>query len=178
MPHRKVIPELGDGSDGARGAASARNRGRWERQASAAGYAAKLQTGGFDEALTRAVLYVIAAERTLDQRSAFALNVARQRLMHLSLAAFKTLVRERLFVLRLERAIDVLGSLVPDPNARTQLLDQAAAIVGAGKPPGAAERTRPARRSEVLAPPAGGNPNAKPAPPPQRPWPLHPAARP
>ena len=40
-------------------------------------YAAMLETGGFDEALTRAVLYVVAADRMLDQRCALALNVAR-----------------------------------------------------------------------------------------------------
>ncbi len=45
-----------------------------------------------DEALTRAVLYVLAANRTLDQRCALALNVARQELMRLSLAEFKVMV--------------------------------------------------------------------------------------
>ena len=72
------------------------------RQAQTDAYAAKLQTGGFDEALTRAVLYVIAADRTLDQRCALALNVARQQLMHLSLAEFKVVVRDQFFVLQLE----------------------------------------------------------------------------
>ena len=82
------------------------------RQAQADAYAAKLRTGGFDEALTRAVLYVIAAERMLDQRCALALNVARQKLMHLSLAEFKVLVRDQFFVLQLEpeRAVEVLAS--------------------------------------------------------------------
>ena len=59
---------------------------RAARKARAETYAAMLLTGGFDEALTRAVLYVIAAERMFDQRCALALNVARQQLMHLSLA--------------------------------------------------------------------------------------------
>ena len=81
------------------------------RQARADAYAAKLQTGGFDEALTRAVLYVVAADRMLDQRCALALNVARQQLMHLSLAEFKVLVRDQFFVLQLERerAVEVLA---------------------------------------------------------------------
>ena len=66
---------------------------------------------GFDEALTRAVLYVSAADRVLDQRCALALNVARQQLMRLSLAEFKALVRDQFFVLQLEpeRAIEVLA---------------------------------------------------------------------
>ncbi len=70
-----------------------------------------LETGGFDEALTRAVLYVLAADRMLDQRCALALNVARQQLMRLSLAEFKIMVRDQFFVLQLEpdRAIEVLA---------------------------------------------------------------------
>ncbi|MGH7122549.1 MAG: hypothetical protein ACREFP_26760 [Acetobacteraceae bacterium] len=48
--------------------------------------------------------------------------------------------REQFFVLPLEceRAIDVLGSLVPEAKARTELLKQVAAIVGADEPPSAA----------------------------------------
>ena len=114
-----------------------------------------LETGGFDEALTRAVLYVIAADRMLDQRCALALNVARQQLMHLSLAEFKVLVRDQFFVLQLEpeRAMDVLATLVPEADARKELLKQVRAIVGAGDPPTAAERDRLARLSQVLAVP-------------------------
>ena len=125
------------------------------RQAQADAYAAKLRTGGFDEALTRAVLYVIAAERMIDQRCALALNVARQKLMHLSLAEFKALVRDQFFVLQLERerAVEVLASLVPEADARKELLKQVHAIVGAGDPPSAAERDRLARLSQVLAVP-------------------------
>ena len=125
------------------------------RQAQADAYAAKLQTGGFDEALTRAVLYVIAAERMIDQRCALALNVARQKLMHLSLAEFKALVRDQSFVLQLERerAVEALASLVPEADARKELLKQVHAIVGAGDPPIAAERDRLARLSQVLAAP-------------------------
>ena len=125
------------------------------RQAQADAYAAKLRTGGFDEALTRAVLYVIAAERMIDQRSALALNVARQKLMHLSLAEFKALVRDQAFVLQLERerAVEALASLVPKADARKELLKQVHAIVGAGDPPLAAERDRLAELSQVLTAP-------------------------
>ena len=128
---------------------------RAAQQAQADAYAAKLRTGGFDEALTRAVLYVIAAERMIDQRSALALNVTRQQLMHLSLAEFKALVRDQSFVLQLERerAVEVLTSLVPGADARKELLGQVHTIVGAGDPPNAAERERLARLSEVLAAP-------------------------
>jgi hypothetical protein len=125
------------------------------RQAQAAAYAAKLLTGGFDEALTRAVLYVIAAERMIDQRTALALNVARKKLMHLSLAAFKALVREQAFLLQLERerAVGALASLLPETDARKELLKQVNAIVGASDLPLAAERERLAELSRVLATP-------------------------
>jgi hypothetical protein len=117
--------------------------------------AAKLQTGGFDEALTRAVLYVIAADRTLDQRCALALNVARQQLMHLSLAEFKVVVRDQAFLLQLERerAMEALASLVPDADARVELLKQLHAIIDTGTPPSAAERDRLTRLSRLLATP-------------------------
>jgi hypothetical protein len=125
------------------------------RQAQSDAYAAKLQTGGFDEALTRAVLYVTAADRMVDQRCALALNVARQKLMHLSLAVFKTLVRDQFFVLQLEheRAVEALASMVPEADAREELLQQVQTIVGAGDPPLAAERDRLTRLSQVLAVP-------------------------
>ena len=125
------------------------------RQAQTDVYAAMLKTGGFDEALTRAVLYVIAADRALDQRCALALNVARQQLMHLSLPKFKVLVRDQFFVLQLEheRAVEVLASLVPEADGRKDLLKQVHAIVGAGDPPTAAERDRLARLSRVLTAP-------------------------
>jgi hypothetical protein len=125
------------------------------RQAQTNAYEAMLGTGGFDEALTRAVLYVVAADRVLDQRCALALNVARQQLMHLSLAEFKVQVRDQFFVLQLEpeRAIEALASLVPKADARMELLKQARAIASAGDPPTAAERDRLTRLSQVLAAP-------------------------
>jgi hypothetical protein len=125
------------------------------RQAQADAQAAKLLAGGFDEALTRAVLYVIAADHALDQRCALALNVARQQLMHLSLVEFKALVRDQAFLLQLERerAVEVLASLVPEADARKELLKQVRAIVSAGAPPTAAEADRLARLTQVLAAP-------------------------
>ena len=118
-------------------------------------YAAKLQAGRFAEALIRAVLYVTAAERMIDQRCALALNAARQKLMHLSLAEFKALVRDQFFVLQLEpeRAIDVLVSMVPDAAARKELLEQVQAILDAGDLPTAEQRDRLTRVSQVLAVP-------------------------
>ena len=125
------------------------------RQAQTDAYEAMLKTGGFDEALTRTVLYVLAANRMLDQRCALALNVARQSLMHLSLAEFKILVRNQFFVLQLEpeRAIEVLPFLIPDADARRTLLEQVRTIASAGDPLSAAEDGRLARLSQLLAVP-------------------------
>jgi hypothetical protein len=134
-----------------------------ERKAKTAAYIARLETGGFDEALTRTVLYVLAANRSLDQRCALALNVARQQLMRLSLAEFKVMVRDQFFILQLEpeRAIEVLPSLLPKADDRTELLKQVRMIAGAGDPLSAAEDDRLIRLSQVLA-----MPTAKPPTPP------------
>jgi Protein of unknown function (DUF3141) len=123
-----------------------------EQHARSEGYTEKLKTGGFNEALARAVLYVTASEQRFDQRCALALNVARQQLMHLSLAAFKVMVRDQFFVLQLEpeRAVEVLRSLVPQADAREKLLNEVQAIVGAGGPLIATECDRLARLSAVL----------------------------
>ena len=132
------------------------------QQARAKAYAAKLQTGGYDAALTRAVMYVLAADRMLDQRCALALNAARQQIMRLSLAEFKAVVRDQSFLLQREgeQALEALAVLVPKAEARKDLLQQVSSIVGAGGPPGVAERDRLARLSQVLA-----APSAKPAAP-------------
>jgi Protein of unknown function (DUF3141) len=130
------------------------------RKAQIAAYVAMLRTGGFDEALTRAVLYVLAANRALDQRCALALNVVRQQLMRLSLAEFKVMVRNQFFILQLEpeRAIEALASQVPETEARNELLKQVRAIASAGDPLSAAEDDRLRRLSQVLTMPV-----AKPA---------------
>ena len=120
--------------------------------------AANLRAGGFDEALTRAVLYVVSAEGALDQRSAFALNVARKQLMHLSIAAFKAMIRDQFYVLQLERnrAIDVLPTMVPEAGGRRMLLEQTNTIVSAGGSLVPAERERLEHLSKVLEDAAKG----------------------
>ena len=96
-----------------------------------------LLTGGFDEALTRAVLYVVAADRMFDQRCALALNAARQKLMHLSLAEFKVMVRDQFFVLQLEheRAVEALATLVPEAHARERAAEAGARDRRRGRSP-------------------------------------------
>jgi hypothetical protein len=127
-------------------------------RARSAAYAAKLDSGGRDEALIRAVLYVFIAERAIDQRSALALGEARQRLMHLSFDAFKRAVREQFAVLLIEpeRAVEALTRLVPEPDARAELIKHAEAIIDAAGAPSPAERVRLARLAQVLGVPSDG----------------------
>lgn len=122
------------------------------RQARSDAYAAKLQSGGFDEALSRAVLYVTAAERLIDQRCALAMNVVRKTLLHLSLAEFKAMLRDQSFVLQLERerAVEALAVMVPGAQERKNLLKQVHAIISAGDLPLAMECDRLSRLAEVL----------------------------
>ena len=89
------------------------------QQAQMAAYAARIASGGFDEALARAVLYVLSAERAVDERCAAALSGAFQNLAHLSVEQFKALIRGQLFVLLLERerAVEALATLVPEPDS-------------------------------------------------------------
>jgi hypothetical protein len=123
------------------------------RQARAEAYAAKLNAGGFDEALVRAVIYIVSAERAVDARCALAMNTARLQLMHLPLVSFKALVRDQFFVLVLERerAIEVLGSLVTTEEQRQDLLAQVNAIVGAAGNLTPAERERWDRLEKLFA---------------------------
>ena len=111
--------------------------------------AAKLQAGGFDEALARAVLFVTAAERLVDPYCALALNRVRRHLAHLSLDQFKSLVRGQFSILQImqDQAVDALSALVPEANDRKLVLERVRTIVGAS-----AERDRLARLSRALAP--------------------------
>ncbi|MFY9626998.1 MAG: DUF3141 domain-containing protein [Methylocystis sp.] len=117
--------------------------------------AAKVETGGIDEALIRAIIYVVAADRIFDQSAAFALNLARQRLMRLSLENFKILVRDQFFVMQLapERAIDALTILAPKAEERAVLMERLRRIIGAGHPQSIAGRERLDRLSRLLGTP-------------------------
>jgi len=105
--------------------------------------------------LIRGLIYVVAADRILNQQSAFALNLARRHLMRLSLEDFKILVRDQFFVLQLspEHAIEAVALLVREAELREKLMEQLRRIVGADHPPSIAERERLDRLSRVLATP-------------------------
>jgi hypothetical protein len=118
----------------------------------AAATAAKVAAGGGNEALIRAVLYVLGTNGAVDQRCALALGAIRRRLMGVSLAGFKTMVREQFVILALEpaRAIDALPALVPDAAARRALLSRATEIVSAGEALSAAASDRLAALVKLL----------------------------
>ena len=120
------------------------------QKAERAAQAAMLRSGGFDEALIRAALYVSEADQSIDEGSALALNAVRQKLMPLPLDAFKSLVRNQFFVLQLEGddAIEALADMVPDSAARRDLIRYVDTV--AGDAPTAAMRDRLARLSAVL----------------------------
>lgn len=126
------------------------------RQAQAEAYAARLNTGGLKEAVIRALLFVIAAERALDERSALALGYGRQQYTSLSLQEFKVLVRDQFFILMLERerAVEAIANLVPEAEARTKLLKAVETIIGAAGTPTPAERIRLDQLAHMLAVPA------------------------
>jgi hypothetical protein len=128
---------------------------RAAEKALAVAYAAKVRAGGFDEALARAVLYVVAAERALDERCAHALYAARRDLLHLPIDQYKTLVRDQFFVLLLERerAVEALATMVREAGQRAELLKRTTAIIGAGDPPTAEARERIARLEKLLVAP-------------------------
>jgi hypothetical protein len=123
-----------------------------EKKARMEAYAAKLLKGGIDEALARAVLYVIAADRALDDRCGRALGTTYRQETQLSIEQFKTLIRDQFFVLLLEgeRAVDALAELVPDADKRTVLLERINTIITAGDAPTPGERERLARLQKLL----------------------------
>jgi hypothetical protein len=116
-------------------------------------YAGKLSTGGFDEALARAVLYIVSADRALDERCAFALGAAFRELTHLTVEQFKALIRDQFFVLLMERerAVEALAILVPEADKREAMLQRVNAIVSAGDPPTPVEQERIDRLAKVLS---------------------------
>lgn len=94
---------------------------------------AKVNEGGFEEALIRSLLYVLSCERRLDQRGLTALQAIRVQLAKMPITEFKTLVRMQFFVLLLNReaAITALLKLVPDQAKRHDLIQLIIQTVGA-----------------------------------------------
>ncbi|WP_332117640.1 DUF3141 domain-containing protein [Azorhizobium caulinodans] len=112
----------------------------------------RVDEGGFNEALVRSVLFVIAADRQLDERCAAALKETCLRLTQLSISDFKSLVRRQFYILLLERmaAVEAIATLVPDGAARQSLLNDAAAVAGANGTLTIGEQQNIEKLAEVL----------------------------
>ncbi|BAF86186.1 hypothetical protein AZC_0188 [Azorhizobium caulinodans ORS 571] len=112
----------------------------------------RVDEGGFNEALVRSVLFVIAADRQLDERCAAALKETCLRLTQLSISDFKSLVRRQFYILLLEgiAAVEAIATLVPDGAARQSLLNDAAAVAGANGTLTIGEQQNIEKLAEVL----------------------------
>jgi len=126
---------------------------RAAKKARAAAYVVKVRTGGFVEALVRAVLFVTSADRALDERCASALYAARHDLSHLSLEQYKALVRDQFFMLLLERerAFKAIATMVKESDQRAVLLKRVTAIIGADNMSTAVVRERIGHLEKLLA---------------------------
>ena len=105
----------------------------WARQQKAAEIKAKVNEGGFTEALVRAVLFVLSSERKLDGRVLTALQAVRRQYIKMPLPAFKTLIRTQFFVLVVNReaGITTLAEMVSDTAKRKELVELIIKIAGA-----------------------------------------------
>lgn len=125
------------------------------REHKMAAFRERVAVGGFNEALLRALLFVASAERSLDERSAQALNEVRDHLMAMPIADFKALVREQFYILLLEReaAVKAIATLVTDPSERSRLLEMTRDIALASGPLTLASRQRIESLADLLSVP-------------------------
>lgn len=101
------------------------------------GYRAKIGSGGRREAITRAVLYVLEAERKFDERVCFALHKIASELSDAPVNDLKEIVRDQFFALQFDQkqALRSLPAMVPKAEDRETLArDLAAALSSAGEP--------------------------------------------
>lgn len=117
-----------------------------------AGYRAEVAQGDALDAKIRALLYVLSAERVLDERSAFALGKVITEVKDLDIEAIKRVVRAQFFALQLEgeRALQALASMVTGAKARRELLAEVRAVIAAAGTPTPETELRLERLAEVL----------------------------
>ncbi len=115
----------------------------------------KLRNGGVEEAIVRALLFVLLGERRFDERVAAAFRELHWRQRHLTHQELKQMVRDQAAVLRLEpdKAIESLPALVSGLDAdRAMLLEIVTEVVGAAGPFDEAARERLDRLARILLP--------------------------
>lgn len=112
---------------------------------------ARIGVGGMREAMIRGLVYIGLAGPGIDERVFNVLNDIRGAYGDLSLAEFKTLLREQFFALILDQkaALAAIPAMLPeDAGARKSALEQIRAVVTASGTP---EGTRAQRLAEVEA---------------------------
>ncbi len=114
----------------------------------------KVREGGVEEAIVRALLYVLQGEGRFDERVAAAFRELHMRRTYLTRGGLKKIVRDQAAVLQLgpQLAIDNLSDLIPDENrARADILDLVTEVVSVTGPPGAATEARLDQIAAVLS---------------------------
>lgn len=109
--------------------------------------------GGYPEALLRAVLFALSAERVFQDEALVALNAVRREVGNPSAEDFKELVRRQYYILLLKRAAALapLPEMEPDPARRRELLETVRTIVVGKGTPSAAQKLRLDQLAQLLA---------------------------
>ncbi len=114
---------------------------------------AKVREGGLEEAIVRALLFVLQGEGRFDERVAAAFRELYMRRIHLTHENLKRIVRDQAAVLQLDpqQAIDSLPVLIPGKNGvRIELLDLVTEVVSATGIPDSSAEARLDRIAAVL----------------------------
>ena len=127
---------------------------------------ARIAEGGVTEAVLRALIHVGMADRVTDERSFALLRRIRERTgaKAMTLAAFKAMLRDQLFMLLLDEPAALAaipGMLAKDPPAGARAMALVEAVSSASGPPSPEARRRLDRMAELFGstlplPPPGG----------------------
>jgi len=114
---------------------------------------ARMAMGGIREAVIRSLLYIGAPRASLDERGFEMARRIREANGELSLADFKTLVREQFYLLILDQreAVDAVADLLPaDPEQRRAGLNLIRQVLGARKDLSPEEEKRFAEITQIF----------------------------
>jgi hypothetical protein len=145
---------LGTGSDAVRQLPAITQTDAAAYEAARAQARTKLKEGGVEEAIVRALLFVLQGEGQFDERVAAAFRELHMRRVHLSHERLKQIVRDQAAVLQLDsqQGIDNLIALLPEPNGtRAELLELVSEVASATGPPDAKTEARLDQIAAVLS---------------------------
>lgn len=114
--------------------------------------AASLSEGGYTEALLRAVLFALSAERVFEDKALIALNAVRRQVGDPEQDDFKKQVRKQYALLLTKRdaALEPLPKMVTDPARRKELLATVNLIVVGDSQPTDAQKQRLQQLADLL----------------------------